>query len=152
MPWLSELLQEVQTEVNRLTTQQLDNRPALAGEKEGLQANMNGWAMSLANPQLDGSLRTTVEAEWAGALARQRRIDALLAEQDSTVLATDQVVNPQQVLDRLHHLAEVLAVNNPTCGNLELALHIDTIKVFPDKTVEVRTIKLGALPSTTASW
>ena len=58
------------------------------------------------------------------------------------------VVNPQQVVDRLNRLADVLARNNPTRGNVELSLHIDQICCHDDGRVVVRTCKLGALAGT----
>jgi hypothetical protein len=49
------------------------------------------------------------------------------------------------VLSRVEKLADVLAANNPTMGNLELSFHIDRIDCFSDGRVEMRTCKLGAL-------
>ncbi len=58
----------------------------------------------------------------------------------------EQLVRPEQVVDRLEHLAEVLAANNPTRGNLELSLHIDRITCFRNDRVTLRTCKLGVIP------
>ena len=55
------------------------------------------------------------------------------------------VVDSEQALDCLGRLPEVLALNNPTLGNLELSLHIDRIDCFEGGTVVMRTCKLGAL-------
>src|SRR5262249_30255209 len=59
------------------------------------------------------------------------------------------VVDPEQVVDRLNRLAEVLARGDPTRGNLELSLHIDSIRCYQDARVVVRTCKLGALAGAT---
>jgi hypothetical protein len=40
---------------------------------------------------------------------------------------------------------EILAAENPTRGNLELSLHIDSIRCFRGGRVVMRTCKLGAL-------
>ena len=55
------------------------------------------------------------------------------------------VIDPQQVVERLGRLDDVLASNNPTLGNLELSLHIDRIECYSDGRVVMRTCKLGVL-------
>ena len=48
-----------------------------------------------------------------------------------------------QVAAQLTRLADLLGGDNPSCGNLELSMHIDRIDCFQDDKVDIRTCKLG---------
>lgn len=92
------------------------------------------------------ALREVIEKDWSAALERQHEIEAELTEEAQEKLRSEQLVEPQQVIDRLDRLANVLATNCPTRGNLELSLHIDRIVCHRDARVILRTCKLGIMP------
>lgn len=143
--WYLPLIDEVERELAQLAGQRHDQGPALLHEHDRLQTEIDGWSQSLAKPSLDPSLRAAIESNWSAALHRQDEIQALLAEQDGQQKVMERMLAPGQVVERLNRLAEVLACNNPTRGNLELAMHLDRIDCFVDGKVVVRTCKLGML-------
>jgi len=143
--WFPGLEEEVRLALEAMSDRRDDHRPALEYELQRLKENQKGWAQSLAKPDLSTAIRAAVETEWEEALARQRQIESLLAEEQVRGQQRSQVLDSQQIVARLNRLDEVLASNNPTYGNLELSLHIDRIDCFSDGHVELRTCKLGIL-------
>jgi hypothetical protein len=93
-------------------------------------------------------VRCVLEQNLEKALQRQQAVERQLAEVEALGRHATAVVDPQQVVDRLNRLGEVLARGDPTRGNLELSLHIDAIRYHQDGRVVVRTCKLGALAGT----
>ncbi len=143
--WFQSLVREVGHELKRLDGNQPDRRAALHHEYGQLQAQIDGWAVSLAKTDLDTALRAEIETHWANALGRRREIEIILAEQESKQDILQELLDPGQVASRLERLSDILAANNPTQGNLELAQHIDRIDCFSDGTVNMRTCKLSFL-------
>lgn len=145
LPWFAEVMDLVRERFAEIRVGQRDMRPDLQHEYRQLEANSKGWSASLANPNLATTLRRNIEEQYGGALERMEEIEAILVEQDAQNDHADTLVNPDEVLDRLRSLADVLSDNNPTLGNLELSLHIDKIICSPDGVVVMRTCKLGGL-------
>jgi hypothetical protein len=143
--WFAALVEEVRREAARLAVDRQDQRPALQQEMERLGQQMQGLMQSLAKSDLNVTLRSAVEADCEKALQRQQEIEHSLETLENQRRQVQQVIEPQQVADRLGRLAEVLASDNPARGNLELSSHIDRIACFADGKVVVRTCKLGAL-------
>ncbi|MBL9165606.1 MAG: hypothetical protein JNL18_22975 [Planctomycetaceae bacterium] len=143
--WLPELTERVRSHLKTYDEGEPSRQQALAAELRQLDARINGWMQSLANPDLPVELRLAIEAEWKEALARKRAIEQCVREYASQQARAEQVLVPEEVLARLDRLADVLAANNPTLGNLELSFHIDRIDCFPDGRVVMRTCQLGAL-------
>ena len=115
-------------------------------ELQELQNNTQGWSASLANSKLSAGVREAIETQWSAAIERQQEIEAELSQLAHAGLQAEQLVEPEQVTSRLKRLADVLATNDPTRGNLELALHIDRIICFRDNRVSLRMCKLGIMP------
>jgi uncharacterized protein (DUF433 family) len=147
--WFRPLLEQVQQELNRLTADRHDRRPALLNELEAVRKQIQGWSLSLANPDLNQATRTEIEADLGKAVRHREELKRHLDEANAIRRQTQVLVDPEQIADRLNRLAEVLAANNPTRGNLELSLHVDVIRCYEDGRVVVRTCKLGALAGTT---
>lgn len=143
--WLAPLLEDVQHDLARLAEHEADPRPAYEQELKNLREKQAGWSLSLANRDLAPALRAAIEADWENSLHRQQEIERLLAEWQHRHQHLEEVLDPQQVLDCLRRLPEVLALQNPTRGNLELSLHIERILCYQDGTVVMRTCRLGAL-------
>ena len=143
--WFAPLVEQVQLTLTRMADNQPDQSTAFEQELEKLRAKQPGWALSLANRDLNPAVRAAIEAEWEKGLARQHEIESLLAEREHRQQHVEEILDPTQVLDRLQRLPEVLALNNPTLGNLELSQHIDRIDCFQGGKVVMRTCKLGAL-------
>lgn len=145
-PWLVGLIEQVEAGLERITVGKHEQRPALEQELKQIKENAQGWSTSLANSKLSLALREVIEKDWSAALERQHEIEAELTEEAQEKLRSEQLVEPQQVIDRLDRLANVLATNCPTRGNLELSLHIDRIVCHRDARVILRTCKLGIMP------
>ena len=92
----------------------------------------------------------SLEAEWAAAIGLQQEIEFELAERQGRRRLIDEPFNPEAVVVRLNRLADVLASDNATLGNLEISLHIDRIDCFQDGRILLRTCKLGLLGDTTS--
>ncbi len=144
--WFGPLRDQIRREVDRLSAQQQEGRPLVEDEKEEVSKQIQGWLLSLANPHLSPVVRGVVEADLDKALQRLQQIEQHLTEREAVQQQVQTVVHPEQVVDRLNHLAEVLAASNPSRGNLELSLHLEAIRCYKDGQVVVRTCKLGALP------
>lgn len=144
--WLPDLFDLVQRESQKLTAGKHDQRPALEKELEAIEESIQGWSISLANPKLGSAVRETIESKWQAATERQQGIQAELSSMQNQATCAEDLVCPDQVLDRLNRLDDVLAANNPTRGNLELSLHIDRIYCSRDRKVTMRTCKLGVMP------
>src|SRR6185312_5427898 len=96
-----------------------DQRPALEHELEQLRESAQGWSKSLGNSKLPPTLRAVIERDWAAALERQTEIEAELGELDQDALRAEHLVRPEQIVERLDRLADVLSAHDPTRGNLE---------------------------------
>jgi hypothetical protein len=147
--WFGPLLELIQQELDRLSAEQRDVRPALEKEREQLRQQIQGWSLSLAKPDLSPAVRAVIEKDMELAVRRQQEVGKQLAEVDALRRQAQAVIDAQQVVDRLNRLAEVLAAQNPSRTNLELSLHIDAIRCHQDGRVVVRTCKLGALAGST---
>lgn len=143
--WLTELMNHVRNSLESMAADDPDRDAALAAEHTQLESQVKGWISTLSNPDLSPEVRDVVAQNMHDALARQREIEASDSEQAARRQQAEAVLDPQQVLDRLDSLADVLAQNNPTLGNLELSLHIDRIDCHPDGRLEMRLCKLGGL-------
>jgi hypothetical protein len=147
--WFGPLREQIQQELDRLSADQHDVRPALEKEREQLRAQLQGWSLSLAKPDLSPAVRALIEKDVDAALRRRQEVERQLAEAEGLRRQVDTVIDAEQVVDRLNRLAEVLAARNPSRTNLELSLHIDHIRCYQDGRVVVRTCKLGALAGST---
>lgn len=147
--WFQSLLMQIEAELHAMSAGRHDNRPALENELEDLGKQIQGWSLSLAKPDLSTAVRETLEKNLDAAIQRRQGIEQQLAEIESLPRRAEAVVDPQEVVNRLNDLADLLATQNPSRTNLELSLHIDTICCYQDGRVVVRTCKLGALAGST---
>lgn len=144
--WLIALTRQVQTALEQTITGKQDNRPALESELSAIRDRKQGWSLSLGNPTLPTSLRTTIESDWAAADDRERSILECMAQFERENVDVETLLQPAQVLERLDHLAEILGREDPTRANIELSTIIDRIDCFSDGTVRLRLCKLGMFP------
>lgn len=145
-PWLPELTAQVTAGLESMTAGKHDQRPAWEAELRQLEENIQGWNASLRKSTLPVGVRDSIETQWGAALERKAEIEAETAELLQGEVQAEQLVEPEQVLRRLERLADVLAAEDPTRGNLELSLHIDRITCFRDERVQLRMCKLGIVP------
>jgi transposase len=145
MAWFVELAAQVQQAVDRIADQQPNHTKALRQEWHELDEQRRGWSQSLAKPDLHPALRAEIETNYAAAVSRQQNIERQIAEYDESQRNAVRAVTPAQVVERLNRLDDVLARGDPTMGNLELSLHIESIRCSQSGQVIVRSCKLGAL-------
>jgi hypothetical protein len=145
LPWLPELMDQIEQALERLSADQPDCRLALEHELQQIDDSFLGLRESLKKSTLAAEIRTALEEDWAAALERKQEIEDALHETNYAKLRNEGLVQPEQVLQRLECLDKVLTNNDPTRGNLELSLHIDRITCYPGGKVTMRTCKLGTL-------
>lgn len=143
--WFEPLMQQVQQELDRLSGELIDQRPALEHAHKELDAQVRGWRQSLGNPDLNPAVRAVVEADFQQAMAQKSELERQLAEQDAAREQARKVVDPQRLVDNLNRLPEILDAGNPTRGNMELSLYIDSIRCYHGGRVVMRTCKLGVM-------
>jgi len=143
--WLPELMDRISQHLKALEQAEPDRGASLKAEHDQLDANVKGWSLTLANPNLALEMRAVIEEQCQEVLQRKRQIEQQLRELAAIRSQAEKILDPDEVLGRLDKLADVLASNNPTLGNLELSFHIDRIDCHADGRIEVRTCQLGAL-------
>ncbi len=144
--WMPELMDQVSAGLESLTAGKHDQRPAWEEELRQIEENIQGWNTSLAKPKLPDAVREAVEQQWQAAVERKSEIEAELAQLMHDGVQAEELVELEQVASRVARLADVLAADDPTRGNLELSLHIDRITCFRDDRVQLRMCKLGIIP------
>jgi hypothetical protein len=140
-----ELVAEVQAAYLERTRRYEQQTPPLENERGILEEQCKGWAQSLAKAELPVKLREHIEAQYNEAIERIEDIDIALAEKSAHENVLADVIAPSAVEEQLSRLAEVLAKNNPSMGNIELAHHIDRIDCFGSGKIVVRTCTLGVV-------
>jgi transposase len=143
--WLHDLLDQVRMHLLKMDESTPDKLSALESERKAIEAKIRGFTLSLGDPELSSDLRSAIQKEWEDAIARANEIDQVSREQTSRGEQIERILDPKEILERLDRLAEVLAANNPTMGNVKLSMHIDRITCHADGTVEMKCCKLGAL-------
>lgn len=146
LPWLAELRALLQQKLADWSIEDTSQEPRLQAELKSLESRQTGFSLSLAKPDLASMLRHQLESEYAAVLERMQAVRDQLAAFATRTEDVTSVVDEQAIVSRLHRLHQVLADNNPTHGNLELALHIDRIECFEGGKVKLRTCKLGGSP------
>ena len=141
--WFPGFVEQIDQELAKRRPDRPRKRAVLEAEIENIDKQLAGWQMTLGNPQLATNVRCDFEVLYAEAQSRkadfQNELDNDQAQDDRAATLAD----PEKVLSRLSRLSDVLAANNPTLGNIELAKHIDRIEVFGDGRLLLRGTKLG---------
>jgi hypothetical protein len=143
--WFVELETEIRKEVERLDSDRLPRSSALEEEIRKLEEQKQGWRMSLGDSDLDSCLRAAIQDDWVAANRRQEEIRRILSDQQNRQQSIESAVDRRKIVECLNRLDEIVAGDNATTANLELSLHIDSIRCFPNGKVVLRTCRLGAL-------
>ena len=149
--WLTRLSMEIREEIDARTKGQGDPRPALNAELDEIDDQARGWLISLGNPNLSPSTRSTLEDFLDRANNRRHQVVGLLAELEATRDQIDEILDERVVLEQLRRLEIVLAEGNVAEGNQELRRVIDRVTCYADGRVELKTIRLGLFQGAT-SW
>jgi len=150
LPWFESLVEDAKQELSSLRDRRPHKVDLLESEREQLVKKRKGWSQSLADPELPHGVRVALQNDWAAAEVRVKEITSLLAEDSWLDSQEASLFDQQDVTERLHRLADVLAAHNPTRSNLELSKFIDRIDCWPSGKVTMRTCKLGLVPDVAA--
>ncbi len=145
IPWISDISRLVADEIAKHQSQADDRRPALQRQQLELKQSIDGWEMSLGNPELDSETRKALEARVAAARQQLRSIRQAVDDQEIRYQSVEQLIDHGKVVDRIDRLAEVMNSRVPTLANFELSQHIESIICDETGKVTVRLCKLGAL-------
>jgi DNA invertase Pin-like site-specific DNA recombinase len=118
----------------------------LTAELEQLEAQVRGWAETLAKPDLHRRLRDNLVSQTSGAYDRIEKIEQEIEEFAAEENVLEAAVQPIEVSSNLRRLHAVLLGECPTATNLELSMHIDKIERFDDGKVVSRICKIGSAP------
>lgn len=147
---LEQLIALIGREIQRVEEERPSRAPALQAELKELDRQIQGWAKSLARPELPDAIRRDLEERWSAADSRKREIELELDEESRKQVRQRLAVDPEDVSRRLRSLHEVLAGDNATEANLQLALHIDAVESYSGGRVQLRICKLGLQPALVA--
>lgn len=142
---IEELLREVQGELDRRRQLRPSRIPALEQELATVESQKLGWVQSLGNPNLPAAARSAIEESLADAVAREHAIRSELDYEQAMQEGSALRATKEDVVAALDRLDRLLAGDNATVANVELAMHIDSIQCFADGKVRIRTSRLGAL-------
>lgn len=142
---LLEFVEMVRRELESHVALQPDPSAALQAEQHDLEDQCSGWKQSLGNRDLPAIVRHSIEGELERAMTRIQQIQAEQAARLAGTQQRQQVLNPQEISERLQRLATMLNEGNASAMNLMLSHHIDTIWCDDTGHVVIRTCKLGAL-------
>jgi len=108
-----------------------------------LEEQMGGWRSSLGNPALSPALRQDLEGDYERANQEKAALRAELEAEQAIERQLHATLDPLQVIDALKRLDQVLAADNVTQINIELARHIERIDCEPDGRITIRGTCLG---------
>jgi DNA invertase Pin-like site-specific DNA recombinase len=143
--WLPPLFAQVRAELSKLSDQAPDRREALRAQIQQIEGQLSGWLQSLGKVDLPVQLRGDLERQYTAGEERRGALERELLQLDHVKQATEALLDPKDVLDRLKRLDTVLAGSNPTLTNVELSRHIARIDVHADGRVVLHACRLGVL-------
>jgi DNA invertase Pin-like site-specific DNA recombinase len=141
--WFPGLVEQIDQEFAERRPDRPGKCAALEAEIKKIDDQLTGWKMTLGNSQLAPAVRADFEELYSVAKTKRAELEADLADYQAQDQQVDALADAEKVVTRLQRLGEVLAANNPTLGNIELAKHIDRIEVFDDGRIVLRGTMLG---------
>lgn len=120
-------------------------RDGLIRTRDELQSLCDGWLRTLGDPSIGHALRTAVQTQFDQASTERDRINTILSSEQVELERLQTLASPSHVAMRLAQLWEIIGSDHASLMNVTLAEHIDVIRCFPNRMVEVRFCRLGAL-------
>jgi DNA invertase Pin-like site-specific DNA recombinase len=148
--WFQELLALVQKELDARKSAESRNRPNLEHELEQVRDRMAGLRESLGNSKLAANVRQCVETDLGVSLDREADLRKQIQAEPQRPASARELVDPDEVLQRLRRIDEVLRSGNPSEVNVELSHVIDRIECSCEGDVTLRVSRLGIAPSALA--
>lgn len=141
--WLPELIAEARSELSQRLHEDQSCIPQLESEDREIDDQVIGWTKSLGKADLSPLVRVQIEQQMNAALNRKQAIAVELETLAGSRQHVEVLLDPTAAIERLKRLEEILAHGHASDINVELARHIESIQVSPDKTVVMRTHCLG---------
>ncbi len=141
--WFAEITAMVREELSKMQAQEPQREFELRQQLDQLKGQIHGWNMTLSNPSLQATVREHVQQSMADAIENCGRLESELAVIVSQPKQVGELLDPQEVLKRLHQLHEILSRDNINGINMELAKHIERIDCYPDGRIILRGTYLG---------
>jgi site-specific DNA recombinase len=141
--WFPPLVANVARELGRRREDERAQQPDLEHESEELTRRLEGWKLTLGDRDAPPAVRADIQSEYNTAKQRIREIEAARVKREAGIDQLAKALDPEQVLDRLHGLADVLVRGNATELNLELSRHIDGVDCYADGRAVMRTAEAG---------
>ena len=135
---------EEETALRRVDAE--SHAPVLEAELAKLKQDIEGWRVTLADPDLHRGMRQHILSDSGAACERVDEIELILQESDSVDAVVSVATSDHEIINSLEKLHDVIDGDCPTAMNLELSMHIDNIECFSDGRVVLRTCKIGSTP------
>lgn len=145
LPWFQDLRSEVERCCAEQQTHAPDTAHSLQRQLAKIDEQCRGWAQSLGNPALSTNVRSELEQLIDNSRKETETIQRQLSDLESLAKLARQPLDPENIIERLNRLPEILQANCPSRGNIELAGYIDSITCHPSGKIDLRIFKLGAL-------
>src|SRR5436190_23978695 len=107
--WVQQLRELLGAEFDAAHSASLERRPQLMVDKNNLQEKCNGWAKSLADPNLDAKVRDLIQNHFADAISRIDEIDAEISDCEMGARSSEQLMNLSLAANRLEKLSTTIA-------------------------------------------
>ena len=120
-------------------------RDGLIRKRDELQSLCDGWLRTLGDPSIGHALRTAVQGKFVQTSTERDRINTILSSEQVELEQLQTLASPSHVAMRLAQLWQIICDDHASLMNVTLAEHIDVIWCFPNRTVQVRFCRLGAL-------
>jgi hypothetical protein len=113
-PWFQELTRLVNAELSRMNLNRDSNESLLDDEQKELKTRLQGWMISLSNPELPIEVRELIVLDLVPVSKRIQEIDRIRKEKEFRLSQMKSVVDPEALIERLGRLWAVLAQYNPS--------------------------------------
>jgi uncharacterized protein (DUF433 family) len=144
LKWFQDLSLRIREDIVRVHQERDYLLPGKLEQIKQCEEDQHGLTKSLANPNLNLDVRSAIEREFQASIERKRELENEVHALKSLANVTEVKLDPQEIVDRLNKLSDLLAGDNATRTNIELMRHIEGIRCFSDGRVVVRSCKYGA--------
>jgi transposase len=141
--WFPEITEKVRVDLDRRQRERPLEAQEVRKQILAIEERLAGWTMSLGNPSLPAAARAAIEAGYEKAVGEKDDLQERLAQKASQEQRLKTTLNPDEVIDALRRLDEVMVGANASLTNIELAKHIACIQSDPDGRVILRGTFLG---------
>lgn len=126
--WYASFCKNIRSRLEPLLTSEQDRLPLLQAQANEVQNQIEGWTKSLSNHTLSAELRSMIEKNCCEALQKQRQIASEITSLTPRVYNWEAILDRSSLRRQLDSLESLLAGDDATATNVELAKHIYAIE------------------------